>query len=105
MESEQPFLKSLRTAATKQKIKSYLFEASDRQIRLIQNLLIAFFDEKEGPIPLPKKKFEILKKSGKLGYIKKQFAPVKRLNSITEAKRQILHILPVLKVFIQNVVA
>ena len=105
MNQNRSFLQKLNKSKTKNQIKKWLFEASSKEILLLYHLIIAFFDPDQGPIPLPRKKYNTIEKSKKLGFLNSHFASIKKVHSITEAKRNLLKIANIIKIFVSTVVA
>ena len=101
--SHKDFILRINKSKSKSKLRSLIKEASDNEIRTLQNLVIAFFDKY--PIEISVRNWQTLKRSGKVPFIKENFKPVRSLGTISAARSSILYILPVLKLFTKSVTA
>ena len=59
------FLQQINAAKNRNKVKSILFEATLQNLLTLEALIIAYFDKDQG-IPLDRKSFQKLKRSGYL---------------------------------------
>ena len=78
-------------------------QASPKQIRVLQNLIIAHLDELQS-IPIDAGGFRKLKASGKLNMLRRHFSHCRKLCPLEEARQLILKVACVLRIFTRNVV-
>ena len=103
LSTHKDFILRINKSKSTSKLRSLIKEASDNEIRTLQNLVIAFFDKY--PIEISVRNWQTLKKSGKVPFIKENFKPVRSLGTISAARSALLRILTVIKIFTKYVTA
>ena len=98
------FLRKINRAQSIPNLKKLIAQASPEQVRVLQNVIIAHFDPQQ-EIPINSHCFNRLKASKKLKFMRKAFAPMRILNDVEEARRNLLKCLTVVKIFIRNILS
>ena len=85
-------------------LRSLIAAATPEEIRVVQNIIIAHVDKIQS-IPISSKSYKKLLLARKMKFIQKYFAPSKTLGAIEDARKIILKIVAVLRLFIKNIIS
>ena len=99
--SEKDWLRKINRTKNIAHLRNLIAEATDKQIRTLQCIVLAHMDDQS--IPIDSRSFKKLKSSRKLAFIRKYFSPSKTLGAIQEARKLILKIVSVIRLFTANV--
>ena len=100
---EKPFLLQIRKAKSNQQLRFLITNATNQQIRLMQSLIMGYFSSPE--IPISPASYRQLKQTRKLAFLKKQFKPVKTLNSLAEARALLYKVPSCVRILVSNIVS
>ena len=95
LKQNKPFLKSLAQGKNPHRKRSILKSASNRQLKLLQRLICSFI---RGDISISAQQHKRLKKSKKYNFVVKHFT---KLNTKQNLRQSLLHINPLLPLFIK----
>ena len=100
--AQKSFIKKINRTKTPYRIKALINSASPEQVRMIQCLILAHFDQCQGPLPIPESSYDKLRRSKSFKFLSAAFSPKRTLNALHEARLLLLKIAPLIRIFTQN---
>ena len=85
-------------------LRSLIAAASPEEVRVLQNIIVAHVDKMQS-IPISSTSYKKLLLARKMKFIQKFFAPSKTLGAIEDARKLILKIVAVLRLFVKNIIS
>ena len=102
MIAEKQFLRRISKSKDNRQVRQLLLQASPKQIRILQCLVITHMDDPIA-IPIDKKNYRKLQAAGKINMLTRNFAYVQRLCPVDEARQWLLKLGYSLRIFTQSV--
>lgn len=98
--SEKDWLRRINRTRNINHLRALIAGATPKQIRCLQCIVLAHMGN---DIPIDKRSYHKLQRSRKYSFIKKYFTPSKTLGALEEARKLILKIVSVIRLFTANI--